>query len=46
MLVAEIESGSPEDQFYDAKVTVLSEESKHHVKEEEKRDDGMFAQAK
>lgn len=46
MLIAEIEFGSPEDQFYDAKVTVLSEEIKHHVKEEEKRGDGMFAQAK
>jgi hypothetical protein len=46
MLIAEIEAGSPDDQFYDAKVTVLSEEIKHHVKEEEKRGDGMFAQAK
>lgn len=46
MLIAEIEAGSPEDPFYDAKVTVLSEEIKHHVKEEEKRGDGMFAQAK
>ena len=46
MLIAEIEAGSPDDQFYDAKVTVLSEEIKHHVREEEKRGDGMFAQAK
>ena len=46
MLIAEIEAGSPDDQFYDAKVTVLSEDIKHHVKEEEKRGDGMFAQAK
>jgi hemerythrin superfamily protein len=46
MLIAEIEAGSPDDQFYDAKVTVLSEEIKHHVREEEKRRDGMFAQAK
>lgn len=45
MLIAEILAGSPDDRFYDAKVTVLSEEIKHHVKEEEKRD-GMFAQAK
>ena len=45
MLIAEILAGSPEDRFYDAKVTVLSEEIKHHVKEEEQRD-GMFAQAK
>lgn len=45
MLIAEIMAGSPEDPFYDAKVKVLSEEIKHHVKEEEQRD-GMFAQAK
>jgi hypothetical protein len=46
MLIAEIEAGGPDDQFYDAKITVLSEEIKHHVREEEKRGDGMFAQAK
>ncbi len=45
VLIAEIESGSPDDEFYDAKVKVLSEMIKHHVKEEEQRD-GMFAQAK
>jgi hemerythrin superfamily protein len=45
MLIAEILAGSPDDDFYDAKVKVLSEEIKHHVKEEEQRD-GMFAQAK
>ena len=46
MLIAEIETGSPDDEFYEAKVTVLSEEIKHHVNEEEKRTAGMFAQAK
>ena len=45
VLIAELENGSPDDDFYDAKVKVLSEEIKHHVKEEEKRD-GIFAQAK
>ena len=45
VLIAEILAGSPEDDFYDAKVKVLSEMIKHHVKEEEQRD-GMFAQAK
>ncbi len=45
MLIAELLEGSPDDDFYDAKVKVLSEEIKHHVKEEEKRD-GMFAQAR
>ena len=44
-LIAEIESSGPQDEYYDAKVTVLSEMIKHHVREEEKRD-GMFAQAK
>jgi hypothetical protein len=46
MLIAELEAGSPEDDFYDAKMKVLSEEIKHHVKEEEMRSEGMFAQAK
>ncbi len=43
LMIAEIESGTPKDAFYDAKVKVLSEEIKHHVKEEEQRD-GLFAQ--
>lgn len=46
VMLAEIESGSPEDDFFDAKVKVLSELIKHHVKEEERREEGMFAQAK
>jgi hemerythrin superfamily protein len=46
LLIAEISQGSPDDRFYDAKVKVLAEEIKHHVKEEEKRVEGMFAQAK
>jgi len=45
MLIAEIGMGSPDDAFFDAKVKVLSEEIRHHVKEEEQRD-GMFAQAR
>ena len=44
-LIAEIEAGSPGQDMWDAKVTVLSEMIKHHVKEEEQRD-GMFARAK
>src|SRR5687768_13822565 len=32
-LIAQIESGKPEDDLWDAKVTVLSEYIKHHVKE-------------
>lgn len=44
-LIAEIEESSPEDDYFDAKVKVLSEMIKHHVKEEEQRG-GMFAEAK
>jgi hypothetical protein len=46
MLVAEIEAGDPGEEFYDAKVTVLSEQIGHHVAEEEKRSKGLFAQAR
>jgi hypothetical protein len=46
VLIAELRAGSvDEDDFFDAKVTVLSEMIKHHVKEEE-QPGGMFAQAK
>lgn len=45
VLIGELLAGTPDDDFYDAKVKVLSEEIKHHVKEEEQRD-GIFAQAK
>jgi hemerythrin superfamily protein len=44
-LIAQIQAISPEDDYFDAKVTVLSEMIKHHVKEEEKPG-GMFAEAK
>jgi hemerythrin superfamily protein len=44
-LIAEIQSMTPDDDYYDAKVTVLSEMIKHHVKEEE-QPGGMFAEAK
>ena len=46
VLVAELMQSAPDDEFYDAKVSVLSEEIRHHVKEEEKRGDGLMAQAK
>ncbi len=35
-LIAQIEGMKPSERFYDAKVKVLSEYIKHHVKEEEK----------
>ena len=44
-LIAAIEASGPGDEYFDAKVTVLSEMIKHHVNEEEKRD-GMFAKAR
>ena len=44
-LIEEIEAGKAGDDHWDAKVTVLGEMIKHHVKEEEQRD-GMFAHAK
>ncbi|MEA1073303.1 hemerythrin domain-containing protein [Sphingomonas sp. LY160] len=46
VLIAEIEAGGPDDDFYDAKVKVLSEQIEHHVEEEEKRMEGMFSQAR
>ena len=44
-LIAELEAGTPGDDFYDAKVKVLSEEIKHHVKEEEQKG-GIFSLAR
>lgn len=44
-LIAEIEAATASDEYFDAKVTVLSEMIKHHVKEEE-QPGGMFAKAR
>jgi hemerythrin superfamily protein len=44
-LIAQIQSMSASDDYFDAKVTVLSEMIKHHVKEEE-QPGGMFAESK
>jgi hypothetical protein len=44
-LIAEIEKMQPGEELYDAKVKVLGEYIKHHVKEEE-QPGGIFAQAK
>ncbi|WP_395332107.1 hemerythrin domain-containing protein [Novosphingobium sp. BL-8H] len=46
VLFNDISSGSPDDDFFDAKVKVLSEEIKHHVHEEEMPSEGMFAQCR
>jgi hypothetical protein len=42
-LIAQLQEMDPEDELYDAKVKVLSEQIDHHVKEEEKE---MFPKAK
>lgn len=42
-LIAQLEEMDPEDELYDAKVTVLGEQIVHHVKEEE---GDMFVKAK
>jgi hemerythrin superfamily protein len=44
-LIAEIQRMAPSDDYFDAKVKVLSEMIKHHVKEEE-QPGGMFSEAK
>ena len=46
VIVAELMNDSPDHEFYDAKVKVLSELINHHVREEEKRSEGIFAQAR
>lgn len=46
VLIQEIEAGGPDEAFYDAKVKVLSEQIEHHVYEEERMNDSMFAQAR
>jgi hypothetical protein len=47
VLIAEImaEEGQSDD-FFDSKVKVLQEEIDHHVQEEEKRETGLFSQAR
>ena len=47
VLITEIIAGGPQaDEYYDSKVKVLQEEIEHHVQEEEKRLEGLFAQAR
>lgn len=46
VLINQIEAGGADEAFYDAKVKVLSEMIEHHVEEEEKRSEGIFAQAR
>jgi hypothetical protein len=44
-LIIEIEQSTPSDDFFRARVNVLGEMIKHHIREEEKPG-GMFAQAR
>jgi hypothetical protein len=46
ILVNDIEAAEPAEDYYDAKVKVLCEEIEHHVQEEEKPKEGMFAQCR
>lgn len=43
-LIAQIEQAGPEDEYFHARVKVLSEMVKHHIQEEEKRG-GMLAES-
>src|SRR5688572_8033804 len=45
ILISELIESSPGDEFFDAKLSVLSEYIKHHVGEEEKARSGIFALA-
>lgn len=46
LLINDIVASGADDEYFEAKVTVLSEEIKHHVREEEKQHDNMFQQAR
>ena len=46
LLIVSLLEHEPESPFYDAQMTVLSEYIKHHVGEEEKPGDGIFAKAR
>lgn len=44
-LIEQIKASGPDDDYFDARMSVLSEMIQHHVREEEKRD-GMFGKAR
>ena len=46
VLINDIMSGDAEEEYYDAKVTVLQEQIEHHVEEEEMPKEGMFAKCR
>ncbi|MGA8757315.1 MAG: hemerythrin domain-containing protein, partial [Stellaceae bacterium] len=43
--IVEVQSGSLDDPYFEAKVKVLADEIKHHVTEEERPNSGIFAKA-
>jgi hypothetical protein len=45
LLIADLTGSSGDNPYFDAKVKLLSEMIKHHVAEEEKRGEGVFAKA-
>jgi hypothetical protein len=45
ILISELLAGTPDDEFYDAKVRVLAEMIEHHIDEEEEPG-GLFAQVR
>lgn len=46
VLINDLMANGPEDEFFEAKVTVLCEEISHHIKEEERPAEGYFAQVR
>src|SRR3546814_12903306 len=46
ILIMDLEAAEPDEDFYDAKVAVLKEQIEHHVGEEERQNDSIFAQAR
>jgi hypothetical protein len=46
VLIAELSQSDPSNEFYNPKMTALAEQIRHHIKEEEKRGKGLFAQAR
>jgi len=45
-LILSLQQGSPSDEFYDAKVSVLKEQIEHHVYEEERQRGSIFSQVR
>lgn len=45
-LILSLRQGSPSDEYYDAKVSVLKEQVEHHVYEEERQRGSMFSQVR